>query len=233
MVLKRIEGQLAFDFASKAKLCGFDLTVDRPVELLSAMQHFGAPTRLLDWTYSAYVGLYFALERSLAYEDAAVWAINLTALHARATRSVLPVEKLTDGRRLIPPIRVIDFSRDDMFKKHVLPDLDSYHRTHLLGEPKLQILVPILPGAQNARLAAQQGIFLCASQIGTSFLDQAAHLMRGVKSEWIVKFVVSRRMREDALKRLLQMNVHPLTLFPGPDGLGRFCMLKAELYGWE
>src|SRR2546428_9159931 len=110
MVLKRIEGQLAFDFASRAQLHGLNVSVEHPVALLSAMQHFRAPTRLLDWTYSAYVALYFALERQPACDTAAVWALNISALHQRATRKVLPEQRLPDGTKMVPPIRFMDFS---------------------------------------------------------------------------------------------------------------------------
>ncbi len=44
------------------------------LEWMSLMQHHGAPTRLLDFTYSIYVAAYFALES--AEGDAAVWAFN-------------------------------------------------------------------------------------------------------------------------------------------------------------
>jgi len=39
------------------------------------MQHHGAPTRLLDFTYSFYIAAYFALEES--EKDCAIWALNM------------------------------------------------------------------------------------------------------------------------------------------------------------
>src|SRR5215471_12191557 len=47
---------------------------DDDFQWLALMQHHGAPTRLIDFTWSPYVAAFFALERTLA--DCVVWAMN-------------------------------------------------------------------------------------------------------------------------------------------------------------
>src|SRR5215813_11900 len=51
------------------------------------MQHYGCPTRLLDWTLSPYVALYFAVEQHHE-KDAAVWRFPFPALHRIACQKL-------------------------------------------------------------------------------------------------------------------------------------------------
>jgi hypothetical protein len=43
---------------------------------LTLMQHYRAPTRLLDWTESPFVALHFAIEDQVNDHDGAIWVLN-------------------------------------------------------------------------------------------------------------------------------------------------------------
>ncbi len=67
----RLLGQFKRDFHRYSQY----LPEDRDkLEWLTLMQHHGAPTRLLDWTYSFYVALFFAVESTPEDQTCAIWA---------------------------------------------------------------------------------------------------------------------------------------------------------------
>lgn len=78
------EQDLYWEFASRAReLHG---VIDEDWDILFAMQHYGVPTRLLDWTEILAVGVYFALHRFVpsagvpsavdAKDPACLWLLN-------------------------------------------------------------------------------------------------------------------------------------------------------------
>lgn len=52
------------------------------------MQHYGAPTRLLDWTDNPLLGLYFAVADHPADRDAAIWAVDPDWLNRKLRRGI-------------------------------------------------------------------------------------------------------------------------------------------------
>ena len=62
---------------------------------LALMQHHGAPTRLLDFTWSPYVAAFFALENATG--EAAVWALNPVPI------SYVEKQTIQGGREIAPP----------------------------------------------------------------------------------------------------------------------------------
>ena len=82
------ENEIRQEFQSRAQqLIQGRLPADK-WEWYFLMQHYGAPTRLLDWTDNPLVALYFALEDHPGGCDAAVWVLNPWWMNKKLRRGI-------------------------------------------------------------------------------------------------------------------------------------------------
>lgn len=138
------------------------------VEWLAAMQHYGTHTRLVDFTRSIYVALYFAFEDRKATTARAIYAIRFKDLiHNTTIRSDL-INVLAEDLGKEGGINEKSYEHRMMFIKK------SYYKNQLelqqtlarladdviFGRIKGEGIIPVhVPGA-NDRLVAQSGLFL-------------------------------------------------------------------------
>ena len=80
---------------------------EKDIELLAIMQHYGAPTRLLDVTLSPHIATYFALESG--FDDCSIYAFHQTAIKSANLENLKTAtyEKLQD--------KIFDDKNDDEF----------------------------------------------------------------------------------------------------------------------
>lgn len=107
---------------------------------LFQMQHYGVPTRLMDWSRDAFVGLFFAVTQAAADvgNDAAVWVLNPVILNEA-------------------------FSFHSFVNPGYIPNVDEPVVDLYFG-PNAQILGTTKPAAvigpmNNPRIVAQRGTF--------------------------------------------------------------------------
>ena len=170
---------------------------DRILDGITLMQHYGAPTRLLDWTLSPWVACYFAAQGEDA-QDAAIWAFNYEDLfksNHQGSRS----QDFEHFRKLVSASTIEDWA---MAALHAGPSIDVFRYQYA-----------------NPQMGAQQSLFTISGKLG---LDHDIALAQSLPEAWqTLKIIIPKACKRRLRQRLFKMNVSALALFPTPDGVGR------------
>lgn len=158
---------------------------------LFLMQHYGVPTRLLDWTESPLTALYFAvIEEGNDDKDAALWSLKPTELNKIANIS-------TNEKNFIP-------SFDD-------EELKLYSVEKLSSNPRNK-LAPIAT-RNSPRIQAQLGVFTI------HHLDNKA-IEQFCSNDEVCKYKVPANSRKNIRKELELLSINKFTLFPELSSIG-------------
>jgi hypothetical protein len=155
------------------------------------MQHYSAPTRLLDWTYSLYAAAYFAVSNRWDC-DAALYIVQ--------------------GHRLGEAMNArygtqVTFHNEEFVNDHPPQRL-------LVWTPRCQMDRIV---AQQGTFTVSLDVL---ADHGALVDDVLAPIGRDSKITYL-KLLIPARLKPEFMLHLRYMNIAAHSLFPGADGLGR------------
>ena len=188
-------------------------------EWLALMQHFGAPTRLLDVTRSPFVATYFAVEDVADGDDCALWALSrLPCL--RGAGEFLIGEDENGGQpasREFHKQAATGMKPDEALETTAL--LQAALLVDMWREAHVAVVLPFVPERLSERLSVQQGEFLLSHDVDRPFMESLSNL--GDLGEGLRKYVIKGRLRGRILEQLRRMNITRAQLFPGLEGFAQ------------
>jgi hypothetical protein len=151
------------------------------------MQHYGIPTRLLDWSESPLIALFFALRKIEDNSDAVVWALKPTELNKNAKI------KSKEEEFYIP-----SFEDDEIIGYSI----ESLISTKVELSP-----AAVIATRNNPRIQAQMGVFTIHhhEKISIEDIGEQTHM---------VKYIIKKDSKKNILKQIEILGITEFQLFP-------------------
>lgn len=185
-----LEGRLYFQFIS---LAGHLIPAPASTwDIPFLMQHHGLPTRLLDWTESFSVALYFAVRGAKA--DAAIWILDPYKLNQQSMDS--------------EAVQYLDSDFPIGYEKYFIDDRNEDFRR--FPAP----IVAVAGSPRITRMRSQRGVFTIHRELRKP-LD-------ALYPETLNKIVIPRKAFPGAKKFLQLAGINESTVFPDLDGIARY-----------
>jgi hypothetical protein len=195
---------------------------DDLAEWLSLMRHYGGPTRLIDWTYSFYVALYFAVNECRCNDSKPeMWALDAKWLDRENKSRVIERTMSIATQSVLQECTRDSFRFDTELANEVI--------RRLYRGPRC-VLYQLSPFRQNERIRAQQGTFIFPGRITQDSKRSDSLPENGVffdnlkvykhTSEHLHRIIldIKPQERNRILKDLDRMNINQATLFPDLEG---------------
>jgi len=209
---EKYEQYSLYEFQSKFHL--YDKSNKVPntkIEWLSIMQHYGVPTRIIDFTLSPYVALYFALENTAAKSDGhlAIYAINYRDI----IKTSLSWLKRQDGS--------IQLEYADLpYKTEVLCEQIEKHPGNTLWI--------IEPNFSNLRLDRQAGCFLVSGDTKMTVEELLKNSEYAAIENY--KYIVPVVLWDNLYTLLERLNITSRTIYGDLEGLAKSIKMRIRAY---
>jgi len=160
------------------------------------MQHYGVPTRLLDWSESPLVALYFAVDEFQNHpgKDAALWCLWPTVLNKNAN--------------------IVDKVEGKYIPSFEDAELEGYSTESVQTTTRFELLpVATIATRNNPRIQAQLGTF-------TIHHKQKIAIEEVGNQKHILKYVIPSESRQAVLTDLRLLGFNRFSLFPELASVG-------------
>jgi hypothetical protein len=194
------EDDIREEFATRAPaLSRFEPLPTNDWDLYFLMQHYGAPTRLLDWTDSSSIALYFAVRDNPGHYDSAVWMLDPYSLNHRVIRKDEVISPSAQGVSKRDAKRVAPWLRERWSPAEIPDDPLAIFPTHIAR-----------------RISSQRACFTVhgAKELGFSKFGKGP-------DPCLAKIILPGRWVRDIRLSLERIGIDDTTIFPDLEGLGR------------
>jgi hypothetical protein len=165
------------------------------------MQHYGAPTRLLDWTDNPLLGLYFAVADHPEDRDAAVWTLNPHWLNRKLRKGIVGA--------MLP-----DWEEANSYLK----DLEDAFEDNKIATARLPAAID--PPHVDRRLAAQSSRFVIFG-VNRDLMRVKAIKSEGRRKRHLQMITIPREAVPAIQKELYSCGITHSFVFPDLEGLCR------------
>jgi hypothetical protein len=218
--------------------------IDNTLEWLSLMQHYGAPTRLLDWTYSFYRALYNAVSKDTRKDklwgkyDCELWVMNTSwftdktegneelGVKGILQESVEGMPEENPGRADL--LDALNKAKEEIKDYKGLLTNNRDKLVQFLLEEPLPLIYNVTPIGLNERIIYQQGTFVLPGDITKCFMQNLEPYRTSRCEEHLYRIVIKldQQERNKIIEELNDMNINEAVLFPGLDGFARSLRMK-------
>jgi hypothetical protein len=215
--VEKYEEYSVFQFKSKFHIYGgssIDVD-DNKLSWLSVMQHYGLPTRLLDFSLSPYIALYFALEDYDFSEknDFSLFCIDYS--------------KVEDINNSIIKSRDGDFDINKYLRKDNSRDYDRMF-TDIFDRFSMEILGIAEPNKQNTRMDRQSGTFIFSGSKSKKIKDIFS--LDIYKDVDFLKIIIPGKLAENVFALLRKVNINPKTIYGDLYGMAKLIKINMMIY---